>query len=191
MNKCIDSQIQEMLPDLAHGTLDESSRMRVEAHLASCESCREDMVVIQTVKNAAVFAPSIDVQRVVRQIPPYRAIVPGVQTPARSRVTQWLVAAGFIVAVIGGGSLLMSKRDKATATNQQVAGVAADGGRQFDSAAPGLRATEVAPSLAFAGSIDDLSDSSLVQLMADMSQFDALPATEPEPVFAMDGGEGQ
>jgi len=180
-----------MLPDLAHGILDEQSRIRVEAHLASCETCREDMVVIQTVKNAAVFAPTIDVQRVMRQIPPYRAIVPGVQAPARSRVTQWLVAAGFIIALVGGGSLLMSKQDKATATNQQVAGVAADGPRQFDSAAPGSRATEVAPSLAFAGSIDDLSDSSLVQLMTDMSQFDALPATEPEPVFAMDGGEGQ
>jgi len=27
--------------------------------------------------------------------------------------------------------------------------------------------------------------------MADMTQFDALPATEPEPVFAVDAGEGQ
>jgi len=84
MNKCLDSGIQEMLPDLAHGTLDQQSRIRVEAHLASCESCREDMVVIQTVKNAAVFAPTIDVQRVMRQIPPYRAIVPGVRPLRRS-----------------------------------------------------------------------------------------------------------
>ena len=56
---------------------------------------------------------------------------------------------------------------------------------------PYVPATGPSSSLAFAGNIDDLSDSSLVQLMADMSQFDALPATEPEPVFAMDGGEGQ
>ena len=190
MNNCLDSGIQEMLPDLAHGTLDEPSRIRVEAHLASCESCREDMAVIQTVKNAAVFAPTIDVQRVVRQIPPYRAIDPGVQAPARSRVTQWLVAAGFIVALVGGGSLLMSRQDKVTPTKSEVAGVTDTRG-QSGSATPDVPATEAAPSLAFAGSIDDLSDSSLVQLMADMSQFDALPATEPEPVFAMDGGEGQ
>jgi len=189
MNKCLDSQIQEMLPDLAHGTLDEQSRIRVEAHLASCESCREDMVVIQTVKNAAVFAPTIDVQRVMRQIPPYRAIVPGVQAPARSRVTQWLVAAGLVIALVGGGSLLMSRQDK-VATNPEVVGAPATRG-QGDAVTPDVPATEAAPSLAFAGSIDDLSDSSLVQLMADMTQFDALPATEPEPVFAVDAGEGQ
>jgi anti-sigma factor RsiW len=190
MNNCIDSGIQEMLPDLAHGTLDEPSRIRVEAHLASCESCREDLAVIYTVKNAAVFAPTIDVQRVVRQIPPYRAIVPGVQAPARSRVTQWLVAAGFIGALVSGGSLLMSRQDKVTATSSQVAGATATR-EQSDAATPYVPATGPSSSLAFAGNIDDLSDSSLVQLMADMSQFDALPATEPEPVFAMDGGEGQ
>ena len=189
MNNCVDSGIQEMLPDLAHGTLDDPSRIRVEAHLASCESCREDLAVIQTVKNAAVFAPAIDVQRVVRQIPPYRAIVPEVQAPARSRVAPWLVAAGFIVALVGGGSLLMLRQDK-VATSPGVAGVTESRGQQVGTA-PDAMATEAAPSLAFAGSVDDLSDSSLVQLMADMSQFDALPATEPEPVFAMDGGEGQ
>src|SRR5512132_3684737 len=111
MNKCLDSQIQEMLPDLAHGTLDEQSRIRVEAHLASCESCREDMVVIQTVKNAAVFAPSIDVDRVVRQIPPYRAIVPTVEAPARTRVASWLVAATLALFVVGGGSVLMTRQN--------------------------------------------------------------------------------
>jgi len=190
MNNCLDSGIQEMLPDLAHGNLDEPSRIRVEAHLASCESCREDLAVIYTVKNATVFAPTIDVQRVVRQIPPYRAIVPGVQAPARSLVTQWLVAAGFIVALVGAGSLLMSRQDKVTAANSGVAGATAPRG-QSGATIPDVPATEPSPSLAFAGSIDDLSDSSLVQLMADMTQFDALPATEPEPVFAMDGGEGQ
>jgi len=190
MNNCLDSEIQEMLPDLAHETLDEPSRVRVEAHLASCESCREELAVIQTVKNAFVFAPSIDAERVVRQIPPYRSIVPEVQAPARSRVAQWLVAAGLIVALVGGGSLVMSRQGKVTSTNQPVASVN-NSEQQSAAGLSGVPATEAGPSLAFAGSIDDLSDSSLVQLMADMTQFDALPATEPEPVFAVDAGEGQ
>ena len=66
MNKCIDTEIQEMLPDLLHGSLDGHERQRVAAHLATCESCREDLDVIRTVKGAAVFAPAIDVDRVVR-----------------------------------------------------------------------------------------------------------------------------
>ena len=35
MNKCTDSNIQEMLPDLLHGTLPAAARARVEAHLAT------------------------------------------------------------------------------------------------------------------------------------------------------------
>ena len=76
MNKCTDSDIQEMLPDLLHGALAADARERVEAHLATCEECREELEVLRAVKSAAVFAPTIDVDRVVGQIPPYRTIVP-------------------------------------------------------------------------------------------------------------------
>jgi anti-sigma factor RsiW len=75
MNKCINNEIQEMLPDLLHRTLSDDTRKRVEAHVATCESCQEDLDVLRAVKTAAIFAPSIDVDRVVRQIPPYRVIV--------------------------------------------------------------------------------------------------------------------
>ena len=95
MNKCTDSDIQEMLPDLLHGALPADARGRVQAHLATCEECREDLEVLQTVNSAAVFAPKIDADRVVGQIPPYRMIVPGVEHPARTRVVSWLVAACF------------------------------------------------------------------------------------------------
>ncbi|HZF71839.1 MAG TPA: zf-HC2 domain-containing protein, partial [Gemmatimonadaceae bacterium] len=110
MNKCIDTEIQEMLPDLLHGSLDDSARRQVEAHVATCESCREILDVIRTVKSAAVFAPTIDVDRVVRQIPPYRMIVPGVEQPAHTKLVTWLVAAGLVVALVGGGSLVISKK---------------------------------------------------------------------------------
>src|SRR6266513_4283710 len=93
MNKCIDTEIQEMLPDLLHRTLADAERQRVEAHVAGCESCREELQILRTVKSAAVFAPTIDVDRVVRQIPAYRSVVvPGIEVPAWHRPMQWLVA---------------------------------------------------------------------------------------------------
>ena len=107
MNKCTEIDIREMLPDLLHGKLDASARARVEAHVASCDECTEELEVLRTVKSAAVFIPPIDVDRVVRQIPPYRVIVPAAQAPARTRVVSWLVAASLAVVVLGGGSLLM------------------------------------------------------------------------------------
>src|SRR5258705_12283081 len=98
MNKCPDRTIGEVLPDLLHDTLPADARELVEAHLATCDECREDVEVLRTVKTAAVFAPQIDVDRVVRQIPPYRAIVPPTERPATTSVLSWRVAAAPPVA---------------------------------------------------------------------------------------------
>src|ERR1700682_3523672 len=110
MNKFTELDIKEMLPDLLHGKLDAAARAQVEAHVASCEACTEELEVLRKVKSAAVFIPAIDVDRVVRQIPPYRAIVPAAQVPARSRLVAWLVAASLVMVVLGGGSLLMIQK---------------------------------------------------------------------------------
>lgn len=195
MNKCTDNQIQELLPDLLHGSLDDHARREVEAHLATCESCREDLDVIRTVKSAAIFAPVIDADRVARQIPPYGIIVPAREQPARTKMVQWLVAAGVALAIIGGGSLVMSKAPRAPM-------VIVDGGsKPAQPAVTGVVPPVVSPSpsfevapkaphtLALASNIDDLSDGNLVQLMNDMDQFDALPAAEPEPVISVDSGD--
>jgi anti-sigma factor RsiW len=199
MNKCTEVDVQEMLPDLLHGKLDARARARVEAHVATCEDCTEDLDVLRTVKSAAVFIPAIDVDRVVRQIPPYRAIVPAAQAPARSRAVSWLVAASLAVVVLGGGSLLMIQQQPLA---QRV--VIKDGPDQrgVASRAPlSKRVTtvaqkapvELAPrphALAMATGVDGLSDNNLRQLMNDMDSFDALPTTEPEPVISVDNGDG-
>src|ERR1700694_4458776 len=110
MNNCTERDIQEMLPDLLHGKLGADARAQVEAHVASCAECREELEVLRTVKSAAVFIPAIDVDRVVSQIAPYRAIVPSREIPARSRAVAWLVAASLVLVVAGGGSVLLQKR---------------------------------------------------------------------------------
>ena len=110
MNNCTDITIQEMLPDLLHSTLSADTRERVEAHLATCGECREEEEVLRTVMRAAVFAPMIDVEGVVRRIPPYQKITPAVELPARPRMVSWLVAAALTIAVAGVGSLLVSRQ---------------------------------------------------------------------------------
>ena len=204
MNKCTDSDIQEMLPDLLHRTLADDARKRVEAHVATCESCREDLDVLRTVKSAAVFAPSIDVDRVVRQIPPYRTIVPAVERPAGTRVVSWLVAASLALVVLGGGSVLMIQSKDSRASNPpayaQLPNTVATGSqitklsRAESVAAPGTVGLKsvAAPhphALALAAEADGLSDGGLVQLMNDMNGFDALPGSEPDPVISVDSGD--
>jgi hypothetical protein len=201
MNRCTDSDIQEMLPDLLHGTLAEDEKVRVEAHVATCESCQEDLDVLRTVKSAAVFAPSIDVDRVVRQIPPYRAIVPAVEAPARTRVASWLVAATLALFVVGGGSMLVTRQKApaitATAPGSPATRVATtppSDPSKVPGPAPAPRIVDPASSprphaLALAAEADGLSDGGLVQLMNDMDRFDALPGSEPDPVISVDSGD--
>lgn len=198
MNKCTVLDIQEVLPDLLHGKLDAHARARVEAHVASCKECTEDLEVLRTVKSAAVFIPAIDVDRVVRQIPPYRVIVPAAQVPTRSRVVSWLVAASLAVVVLGGGSLLMIQQ-KPSAPRVVINDGPDQPGGTSRLTLP-KRATTVAQkspvmleprphALALAAGVDGLSDNNLRQLMNDMDGFDALPTAEPEPVISVDNGD--
>ncbi len=201
MSKCIDNEIQEMLPDVLHGALVSDARARVEAHVASCESCREDLDVLRAVKSAAIFAPSIDVDHVVRQIPPYTPIVPAVERPARTRVVSWLVAASLALAVAGGGSALVIRQWGGTSATNVASGVpsAPRQSTQTPAAAtrepgiPDVKPAPVEPSrargLALASDVDALSDGNLVQLMNEMDKFDALPGSEPEPVISVDSGD--
>jgi len=197
MNNCMETEIQEMLPDLLHGTLAADTRARVEVHVASCEQCREELEVLRTVKSAAVFAPVINVDQVVRQIPPYQKIVPVVERPATTRVVSWLVAATMAIAVIGGGSLVLARRDVAPAVvieDPKVSIPSPDAPQPTTVAGPALQPepTTVAAAaphthaLALAADVGGLSDGNLEQLMTEMAQFDAMPATEADPVISVD-----
>lgn len=201
MNKFTELDIKEMLPDLLHGKLDAGARAQVEAHVASCEACTEELEILRKIKSAAVFIPAIDVDRVVRQIPPYRAIVPAREVPARSRAVAWLVAASLVVVVLGGGSLLMIQKKPtpapvATAGNSGLPGGASTQMEKPVDVTPivtpngtGISAKPTTHALALATSVDALSDKSLRQLMNDMNSFDALPATEPGPVISVDNSD--
>ncbi|HET9775535.1 MAG TPA: zf-HC2 domain-containing protein [Gemmatimonadaceae bacterium] len=188
--------IQEMLPDLLHTALPADRRERVEQHLTACESCREELAVLRTVKDAAIFAPAIDATRIARQIPPYRAVLPA-PAPARTRVTQWLVAATAAVLIIGGGSVVMN-RDSGTRDKIAVTPPPTDtrASQPVDVTTPGETTVASAASqsaqvhtFALASDVASLSDGDLVQLMNDMDDFDALPAAEPDPIIAVDSGD--
>jgi anti-sigma factor RsiW len=197
MNECADRDIKELLPDVLHRTLGSDDRERVELHLATCDSCREELSVLRMVNSAAVFAPAIDVGRIVRQIPPYQRISPTVEAPARSRVTQWLVATAAAAVLVVGGSLVVNRQPSgeitivATDTSTGLgAGPAAPIRTSVDRpAAAGGTTRTPAHTLALASDVAGLSDGDLVQLMNEMDDFDALPASEPEPVIAVDNGD--
>lgn len=167
MSECMEREIQEMLPDVLHGTIGLADRARIEAHLATCGPCREELEVLRAVHGAAVFTPSIDVESIVRQLPPYGIALPTpVERRDRTPLTRWLVAAGFALLAFGAGSVVLDRSEPARET--PFVSVSGSGG------------------LAMASGLDGLSDGELVQLMNEMNGFDALPASEPEAVFTED-----
>ncbi len=196
MNSCHEIETREMLPDLLHGSLDASVRAGVEKHVAGCEECREELDVLRTVKAAAVFAPTIDVNRVVGHIAPYAKIVPVVDAPARSRVVSWLVAASFLVVIAGGGSLLVVQQNDAGAPYASTSPSRPVDATPVPIRAPSPRTTAAAPvgqpashALALGTGVETLTDNNIRQLMSDMDSFDALPASEPEPVMNVDNSD--
>ena len=196
MNKCMSSEIQDLLPDLEHGKLNSAARQSVEAHLAGCESCREDLRIIRTVKSAAVFAPNISVDSVVRQIPPYRMPVPAKQMPARGHVMQWLVAATVGVLLIGAGTMLKNRPSAERYPSVAIdspASINVPESVSLSGSTPDLAAGQAAhaPALALVADVQELSDGNIQQLMDELENFDALPNSEPEPVFAVDTSEGR
>ena len=200
MNKCTDNDVRDVLPDLLHGALGAHAMERAEAHLATCEECRAELQVLRAVKSAAVFAPRIDVDQVVRQIPPYRTIVPAVELPVRPRLVSWLVAASLAIAAVGVGSMLVTRQDATTAPTSVTATVPSArveaqptpiASKTPDAGAVSGTAVAIQPhthALALAADVESLSDGNLVQLMNDMNRFDALPATESDPVISVDSG---
>ena len=191
MNECMNSEIQDLLPDLEHGKLAAAVRQKVEAHLAGCESCREDLRVIRTVKSAAVFAPSIDAESVVRQIPPYRMPVPSKQMPARNRIVEWLVAATVAVFLVGGGALLSNRQPARNVAEIDTTGAQSPASGVVLPPTPTAPVAAHTPALSLAADTRELSDGNLQQLMDEMENIDALPNSEPEPVFAIDTSEGR
>jgi anti-sigma factor RsiW len=195
MNKCTNSEIQELLPDLEHGRLTAVARQNVEEHLAGCESCREDLRIIRVVKGAALFEPSIDVDRVVRQIPPYRMPALPREAPPRTRVVQWLVAATVGAVLIGGGAML--KRRQTSPGDARFAAIDSGPALIMPETLPsprlGVALPEVrhTPALSLGADVQELSDGNIQQLMDEMDNFDALPNTEPEPILAVDTNEGR
>lgn len=195
MNSCMEIETREMLPDLLHGNLDASERARVEKHVAGCEECREELDVLRTVKAAAIFAPTIDVNRVVGHIAPYAKIAPEVEAPARSRAVSWLVAASFLVVIAGGGSLLVVQQKDSVAPYATVTPSKRVDVGPTRVTVPSAGVNDVASveqpvhALALATGVETLSDNDLRQLMTDMDSFDVLPASEPEPVLNVDNGD--
>jgi len=207
MFDCANVELRELLPDLAPGTLDATTRARVEQHIASCAECASEYETLRLVRSAYATTPAVDVRRIVGALPkatPTPSIGRGGKP--MKRWIDWRVAAALTMISIGGLSLAVARRWSPDAPPRDSAGVVSSVDTRLaqpprpspvEGSGPGngtrqpparpIRTPANSPpkaQLAFAGGVDDLDDASIKALLGALDEMDRAslaPSGEPDP----------
>ncbi len=202
MNDCPNADVRDLLPDLVHGRLDETTRARMESHLAGCADCRSELSLLRDVRAATLRTPGLDLGAIAAVVPAYR-------TPVRRSWAGWRTAAAVTLIVAGGSSIIVTQR---LGTNRQdsvvvpvispsdpVPNPRVIASTPTSSSAPSPAAAvdssvrptpTVAPVVApverelamSGGGLTDLSDRELTSLLKEIESLDAVPSTDVESV---------
>lgn len=70
MTECLNTELQDLLPDFAADALDDVSAARVAAHIEVCRGCAGDLAVLRLVRQARPRVPVPDISRIVAALPP-------------------------------------------------------------------------------------------------------------------------
>lgn len=214
MNDCAVSWVRECLPEYLHGTLKQRERLLVQAHLALCEECSSELVLLERCRVSMAVVPTIDVARVVAMLPSPspRELIPGQADrrpstmkamPIRSlggsgwRGAGWRMAAAALLMVGTAGVLftrgghwpaadgLMAPISYVASSNTGVTDSASGTG---DSA---LLASQMDPELpggrpafSLSGGLSALSDDALSALLLEVDAVEALPLIDPPSMGA-------
>jgi anti-sigma factor RsiW len=171
MSDCLNVEIRELLPDYASGALSASRRAGVDAHLAGCMDCAEELAVLRLVREAYADAPPVNVGAIVAALP---------RRPARRATRSWRHSHAFQIAAavsfiaLGGISLAVVRSFfDGNPTAAQV-------DTMF--AANTTAVNTDTPAISFAGGVSDLGDDDLEALLSALESIEALPVTEPDEV---------
>ena len=163
MTDCPNVEIRELLPDYLSGTLSAHRRSEVEAHLAGCEDCADELELLRLVREAYTeAAPAVNVNAIVSALP-RRASRPAVRSWRRSHAFQIAAAVSFIA--LGGISLAVAR---------SFFTVSPDSG-QIDTGVAVIAETPIS----FAGGLSDLGDEDVEALISALESIEALPVAEP------------
>ena len=198
MIDCPNGEVRDQLPDYLHDRLESSARMSVERHLADCAACRDELALLRDLRGTLQRAPRIDVAAVAAAIPAYRPAA------RKSWASGWRIAAAITVIAVGGTSIALLRRPErptqvarnsvaAPTSHAPAVGPASlppvvkepvpQPEQKVARAEPSAKTAPVpkGEELAMAGgTISDLSDGELSDLIGDLDSLDAVPSTDVE-----------
>jgi anti-sigma factor RsiW len=201
MSECTNGELRDLLPELMHGTLDAEMRGAVEAHVASCAECAEELALLRSLRVALEPAPRVDVQRIAAAV--NARTMHGAAHRARPRSAWRLaIAAAALVAVSGIGYAVVARHAGAPSVAVAPApAVPASARTPAPIVAPpqgapprvAVAPSHAVPSTARAigdddagadviGNLADLSDADVRALSASLDKMSAVPDADPGPV---------
>ena len=206
MIDCPNGAVRDLLPDYLHDRLESSARTSVERHLAECAACRDELALLRDLRGTLQRAPRIDVAAVAAAIPAYRPAARKSWASgwrAAAAITA-IAVGGASIALLGRmhkpAQLALQPDAAPTVHSPEVGGAALPAtalpqpGTQHAPAvasaepsvthaeplvrpAPAPRGEELAMA---GGTIADLSDGELSDLLGDLDSLDAVPSTDVE-----------
>lgn len=175
MTDCSNVEIRELLPEYLNGMRSAARRAEVESHLATCEDCREELAMLQLVREVYAPTPAVNVAAIVSALPK-RSRRPAMRSWRQSQVFQVAAAVSFIA--LGGISLAVAR----SFFNGEPTVVAVD---TLRTATAG---SEVMPAISFSGGVSDLEDEDIEALLTALETIEALPVTESSDVLMTGAG---
>lgn len=121
MSECLNTELRDLLPDLAAERLSGSERTRVAAHLASCESCAAEVELLRAARRVMTQGvPAVDVARIVAALP---------KPPAVADAKPALVASSSSARPLAGTTRTVAGARAERATRRRWIGGAGAGSR--------------------------------------------------------------
>lgn len=176
MSDCLNVEIRELLPEYLNGTLSAVRRADVEAHVAGCAECADELTVLRLVREAYAEALAVNVGAIVAALP-RKSARPAMRSWRRSNAFQIAAAVSFIA--LGGISLAVARSffDGTTTVVQRDTAIASNSAET--------------PTISFAGGVSDLGDDDLEALLTALETIEALPVTETsDPPLVGSGRQG-
>ena len=206
MIDCPKGDVRDLLPDYLHDRLESSTRMSVEQHLAGCAACREELALLRDLRGTLQRAPRIDVAAVAAAIPAYRpaarkgwasgwrvaaavaAIAVGGASVAllnrvqnQKQMVQGPVTQPDVTPYVGRTSTPATTPQPMPVQPSTPAVAHADPSVTHSEPTTKAAGAPSGEELAIAGgTIADLSDGELSDLLGDIESLDAVPSTEVE-----------
>jgi anti-sigma factor RsiW len=204
MGECTNGELRDLLPELVNARLDPAMSQTVEAHVASCMECAEELALLRSLRPALKQAPTIDTQRIAAAV---RAQIAGDATraPAGEGIgTRWKVAIaaaallavstiGYVAAMHRGESpsvavaptprdVIRDTLNRSAPAAESVRAPIVTSPQQVAVAPPHVTAPEIRPgTLATAAVLDnvsDLSDDDVRSLTASLDKISSVPAVD-------------